>query len=132
MQTFVYLGRLWRDLQLDELVQTSYEAGFSCFNMMGRAWAPLSFQLAGVTLPACLPEDDQPPWMQKNISPELQKEKEVKVFDRATSMLGDYWEDVSTDGNKVFPIQVKCNDPATPYNDEEQVSEYLKCYLSPS
>lgn len=130
LQTFVHLGRPWRDLQLDALVQTSYAAGFSCFNTVERAWAPLSFRLVGVTLPACLPEDEQPPWPQKNISSELQQEKEKKVYDRATSMLGDYWEDVTIDGFKVVPIQVKCNDAAMPYNDEKQVSSYLKAGIT--
>ena len=38
MQTFYALRRLWRDLQLDGLVQVTYAAGYSRYNMIERAW----------------------------------------------------------------------------------------------
>ena len=37
LQTFLYLDRLWRDLKLDVLPQTSYAASYSRYNMIERA-----------------------------------------------------------------------------------------------
>ena len=90
LQTFLYLGRLWRDLKLDVLAQTSYAAGYSRYNMIERAWAPLSWQLVGVTLPATLEDEASPPWQQTNISSAERREKEVKVLAAAIHLLGDY------------------------------------------
>ena len=70
-QTFLYLGLVWRDLQLDSLVQTTYTPGYSRFNMTERAWAPLSWHLLGVTLPITLPGESVPPWLQKGLPAEV-------------------------------------------------------------
>lgn len=128
LQTFLYLGRLWRDLKLDVLVQTSYAAGYSRYNMIERAWAPLSWQLVGVTLPATLAGEDLPPWQQKNLPVAEQKEKEVKVFDEAILTLNDYWMEVTIDGYPVVPIHVPCAppQPPAPYNDEDTVRSHIK------
>ena len=128
IQTFLYLGRLWRDVKLDVLVQTSYAAGYSRYNMIERAWAPLSWQLVGVTLPATLEGEELPPWQQRNLSPAEQRGKEVQVFDAAIELLNDYWSDMAIDGYPVRPIHVLCapSEPATPYCDEDTVRTHLK------
>ena len=111
MQTFYALGRLWRDLQLDALVQVTFAVGYSRYNMIERAWAPLSWQLVGVTLPATLPGEAQPPWLQpdRDFTDEQMEEKakETKeVFDRAIETLGDHWSEVTIDGFQVNPVAV--------------------------
>lgn len=47
----VNFGRLWRDLNLDILIFTSYAPGHSRLNPIERSWASLSKWLTGVTLP---------------------------------------------------------------------------------
>ena len=49
--SIICFGRLWRDLNLDLFVQTSYAAGHSAKNIVEHAWAPLSRSLAGAILP---------------------------------------------------------------------------------
>lgn len=127
LQTFLCLGRLWRDLKLDVLVQTSYAAGFSRYNMVERAWAPLSWKLVGVTLPATLEGESLPPWQQTGIPEAEQRAKEIEVFDDAMAKLNQYWSQCEIDGFSVHPIAVPCL-TSTPdkYSDEETVRSFLK------
>ena len=124
-QTFLYLGHLWRDLQLDALVQTTYAAGHSRFNMVERAWAPLSWRLVGVTLPITLPGEDTPPCQQTDLTPEALYNKEHTMFNKFMQVLNTYWNGTTYDGHKVFSSSIPCSDEPTPYNDEKEVERLL-------
>ena len=50
--TFIYMGRMFRDEDLDGLVLTSYCAGLSAYNPIEHFWAHLSKQLSGAVLDA--------------------------------------------------------------------------------
>ncbi|CAH3118707.1 unnamed protein product [Porites lobata] len=45
----INFGRLWRDLNLDILILTSYAPGHSRYNPIERSWAPLSRWLTALT-----------------------------------------------------------------------------------
>ena len=90
--TMFYFGRLWRDCELDFLLMGTYAPGDS-------AWSPISACIAGVTLPANLP-DEEPPWKQNLEGDDLLK-KEVDVFDQAGQKLNSYWNGTSYDS---FPV----------------------------
>lgn len=124
-QTFLYLGRLWRDLQLDALVQTTYAAGHSRFNMIERAWAPLSWRLVGVTLPITLPGERTPPCLQTALTPAALRDKEHAMFDQAMQVLNSYWNGTTYDGHQVFANTIRCGDEPTPYSDEKDVENLL-------
>ena len=96
--------------------------------MIERAWAPLSWQLVGVTLPANLPGEHLPPRQQNDLSAEDQRKEEIEVFNKAIDIMNAYWSGVKIDGFPVILIAVLCSDiqPAGPYHDEESVREYLK------
>ena len=66
-----------------------------------------------------LPGEDQLSWMQRDLSSEEMKENEKQVFENAIKLLNNYWGQVVIDGFPVKPVHVKCNDNATPYDDEE-------------
>ena len=57
----INFGRLWRDLNLDILILSSYAPGHSRHNPIERSWAPLSKWLTGVTLPIAL-KGKPSPW----------------------------------------------------------------------
>lgn len=50
----INFGRLWRDLNLNISILTSYAPGHSCHNPIEHSWAPLSKWLTGVTIPIAL------------------------------------------------------------------------------
>jgi len=49
---FTALGRLWRDLNLDQLFASSYAPYTSKYNTIELAWGKLSQELAQITLAA--------------------------------------------------------------------------------
>ena len=100
LKTFLYLGRLWKNLNLDILVQTTHAAGHSRFNEIEHAWAPLSMKLTGVTLPITLPGETVPP-NQQHLGEDELYQKETRVFDNALHLLNGYWNIMTYDGYSV-------------------------------
>lgn len=124
---FLYFGRLWRDFQLDAIVQTTYTPGYSWFNMIKRAWAPLSWRLVGVNLPITLAVKSVPPWLQKGLSADVLLEREQVVFINSLEVLNSYWNGTHYDGHDFFSSSVEYKDHPTPYDDQaEEVDTYLK------
>ncbi|XP_033126527.1 uncharacterized protein LOC117124406, partial [Anneissia japonica] len=122
----VFYMRLWRDLNLDMLSITSYAPGQSAYNPIERTWSNLSKWLAGVKLPATLPDEDKPP-CQQNISEEERLRKEKQVLKNAMTRLGEgYWSERSIAGH---PVTVEQDDPDEAldliYNDYEEVHTLL-------
>ena len=60
----LYYMRLWRDLDMDALFTLPYCPGFSAYNMVEHAWAPMSKKLTSVILPATLPGENMHASMQ--------------------------------------------------------------------
>jgi hypothetical protein len=121
--TIFYMGRLWRDMDLDYLTVCSYAPRHSAFNMIEHAWSKLSKLLVGVTLSAMLPGEDRPPFQQKLSEQELHN-KEALVFDKAVDDLNSYWsgETRTYDGFRIQSEGVKCIDS----NLEADKIEYEK------
>ena len=98
-------GRLWRDLNLDILILTSYAPGHSRLNPIERSWVPLSKWLTGVTLPIAL-EGKASPWVEfSGLSEDEIFKRKAEVLDEACSICSKYWEGKSIDS---FPVRVKC------------------------
>ena len=112
--TMFYFGRLWRDCELDFLLMGTYAPGDSAYNSIEHAWSPLSACIAGVTLPANLP-DEEPPWKQNLEGDDLLK-KEVDVFDQAVQKLNSYWNGTSYDSFPVSSRGIPCSAYPSPYN----------------
>ncbi len=105
--TYMYLGRLWRDLNLDMLVHTTYRAGFSKYNMIEHRWAPLSHSLAAVTLPG--PE------------PDSSRNEEIEAYTKAADMLSQHWDRLSN----VECRTIKIDEEPQPYNDKDELHRML-------
>ena len=91
-------GWLWRDLNLDILILTSYAPGHSRLNPTERSWGPLSKWLTGVTLPIALEEF-------AGLSEDEIRKRKAEVLDEACSKCSKYWEGKTIDS---FPVRVKC------------------------
>ena len=124
MMNVLYFGRLWRDLDLDLFVQTSFAPGHSAKNMVKHAWSPMSRFLAGVTLPITLPGEDKPPCQQSRLSKEL-LEKEAAVFDLAIDALHGFWNGRTYDGFPITCHKVECAADPEPYTDHRTVEKFL-------
>ena len=77
----LFYMQLWRDNNLDVLVDTSYAARFSAFSPIEHLWSRLSKKLNGVTLSAVAPGDSKPPCKTSWISNSERSRKEGEVFD---------------------------------------------------
>ena len=125
--TQLYMGRLWRDLDLDYLVLVSYAPGHSAENMIEHAWAPLGKFLVGVTLPAALPGEDLPPCRQSGLSSDAKEKKEAKVLDNAIDQLNRLWNDRNFHGHKITSTKVPCleHHSTNQYNDYQTVKGFF-------
>lgn len=101
----VNFGRLWRDLNLDILILTSYAPGHSRLNPIERSWAPLSKWLTGVTLPIALEGKDSPWEHFAGLSEDEILKRKAEVLDEACCKCSKYWEGKAIDS---FPVRVKC------------------------
>jgi hypothetical protein len=122
---FVNMGRLWRDLQLNILVQTTYAAGHSSFNMIEHAWSAVSSHLVGVILPNTLPPDAT-----TNMTRE---EKDAARYDNAIAICNSYFEGKKWSGHPIVAHHVPCIEVTAPfYNDlavQERVTKATKTEL---
>ena len=127
----MFYGRLWRDLNLDIFILTSYAAGHSALNMIEHAWSPLSKFLSGVTLPITLENEDKPPCQQSNLNASQLRVKEAAVFDKAINTLNSYWNGRTWDGFNIQSEGIECTgvDPE-PYNDYDDVQKLAKCGIN--
>ena len=114
----INFGRLWRDLNLDILILTSYAPGHSRYNPIERSWAPLSRWLTGVTLPISL-EGKTSPWVDFAGQSENEiRNRKAEVLDEACRKCSKYW-----DGKKIdsFPVRVTCIESRS---QEAQISDH--------
>ena len=100
-KVFLNMGRIWRDLRLSVLVQTTYAAGHSSLNMIEHGWAPVSGNLVGVVLPNTVDDLET-----GNMTEE---EKSALAFDRAIDILNSYFKDKKWDGFPIHSHNVPCN-----------------------
>ena len=92
-------GRLWKRFKLDVLVLTCHAPGHSRFNPIEHCWAPLSKELAGVTLPISLCEDVPSPWVENTLSGKERLKQKGEVLNHAIETCKKYG---SSDVWKVF------------------------------
>ncbi len=123
--TFIYMGRLWRDLHLDYLALLNFAPGHSVENPIEHKWSPLSKWLASVTLPIVLEGESVPPMRQTELTEAERTNKLAKVFDNAIETLCSYWNKTH-DGHPVIPIPYPCFKQGIPYNDHDLVAKLLK------
>ena len=93
-----FLGRFFKDTNLDGLIVTSYCPGDSALNPIQHLWVPCTHALTIVYLPSTLPNEDTPPCRQR-IS---KKAQEHMVFDHAMNTIKDvHWKGVKFARRKV-------------------------------
>ena len=91
MPNLINFGRLWRDLNLNILILTSYAPRHSCHNPIEHSWAPLSKWLTGVTLPIAL-EGKTFPWVNfAGLSENEIRNQKAEVLDEACRKCSRYW-----------------------------------------
>ena len=126
--TQLYMGRIWRDHDLDYLVLVSYAPGHSAENMIEHAWAPLGRYLVGVTLSAKLPGEDLPPCRQSGLTQEEKKSKEARVLDSAIDQLNSVWSNRTFHGHPVTSAKIPCleNPASKTYDDYTTVKGFFE------
>ena len=123
-----FLGRFWKDNDLDMLISCCYAPGLSRYNPIEHKWSPCSKWLAGVSIPACLPGETIPP-SQQSLSPEEKLEKESLLFSNALDTLNSYWNGKMHDTFKVTFVPVKDGEAVSRYNDYSDVKDMLSSSL---
>ena len=124
-----YFCRLWRDLNLDLFVQTSFAPGHSAKNMIEHAWSLMSRMLVGVILPICLPGEDKPPCQQPGLTGEALCNKEATVFNSAIDRLDGYWHGKTYDGFSITSKKIPCLQEQQPYEDHDVVDKFASISL---
>ena len=81
LKTFIVMGRLWRDLNLEFLSVISYAPGDSKYNPIEHARSPVTSWLSQVVTKDVLPGEDTPPFKQPLTPKEIQQ-KEEHLFRR--------------------------------------------------
>ena len=71
----IFYYRLWRDLNLDAVIDVSYAPNDSKMNPIERDWSFVSNLMTGVTLPITLNGETVPPWLQSDLSAEGKEKK---------------------------------------------------------
>ncbi|XP_071494954.1 uncharacterized protein [Diadema antillarum] len=99
-----YYGRLFREMNLDALVVTSFCPGDSAMNPIEHLWAPCTRRLTSVALPSSLPDETLPP-SQQRLQPKDRLQKEHRVFNLAMERIQhSYWKDLTFAGNPVTVV----------------------------
>ena len=73
-----HLGRLFRILDKDVIMQFHYAPGSSAFNFIERMFSWLSNKLTGVKIPATLPNELEAPCQQSSLT-EVQRDAKTKL-----------------------------------------------------
>ena len=124
-----FLGRFWKDKNLDMLISICFPPGLSRYNPIEHLWSPCSKWLAGVSIPACLPDETVPPTLQ-SIDAEQRAEKERAVFNNALDRLNMYWNGNVHDNFRVSSIGIQgtdgSHDRQLKHTDFEEVREMFK------
>jgi hypothetical protein len=126
--TLLFMGRLWRDKNLDGLILTSFCAGLSAFNPIEHFWAVLSRSLSGATLEAIADGDTVavPLLPASSCTPAERSKKTVEVMDKSLEDLEmGYWKNKTFDGFPIEPTHQACEDPPTPYKDYDAVKGFF-------
>jgi hypothetical protein len=112
-----FLGKLWDEGNFDMLIAACMPAGLSRLNPIEHLWSPCSKFLAGVSLPACLPGEHDPP-AQQNLPQAEKSEKERRVFENALEQLNMYWNGKVHDGFRITSKPVV--DPVVDSDSDDQ------------
>ena len=91
--------KLFKDLNLDVLVATSYCPGYSAMNPIEHVWGVLTNAAVTVYLPDHLPGELPP--TQQRLTKEVLLAKEDQVFDAALITLERYQENLMYGGIKI-------------------------------
>ncbi|XP_038060450.1 uncharacterized protein LOC119741815 [Patiria miniata] len=116
----VYYSRIFKQLNLDGMIITSYCPGFSRRNPIEHVWSPLTRLLTSVYLDDTLPGENKPPCHQTELSAGERKQKEYKVFDKAMDNLAGYWENATFAGHPVKVQNIPSGTPNAPFNDYDE------------
>ena len=137
--TAFFLGRFWKNENLDMVIACTNAPGWSRFNPIEHIWSSLSKFLAGVSLPSCMPGENKPPCLQSDLSEDERKIKEYTVFDSAVKDLNSYWDGRTHDGFNISSVGVSCTGVLQSKNenlnytnfdtDYEKVKEMFACSL---
>ena len=110
--------KLFRDLNLDVLIATSYCPGYSARNPIEHVWGVLTNAAVTVYLPDRLPGELPP--TQQRLTKEALLAKEDQVFDAALRTLERYWADLKYGGVKIDVDHKSSQAPETPYTQEDK------------
>ncbi len=122
----LFMGRLFKELELDAVISISYAPGQSALNMIEHGWSFLTTRLAGTYLSACLPGEDVPPLNQTGISHEAKVAKLCTVLDNAMAKTCSVLEGTKWDS---FPLQVSYQGAAEsskPFSDYADIKDSFK------
>jgi len=108
-----YMGQLWKDKNLDQLIICSYAPRSSKFNPIEIAWGTLSTALAQITLVS-----DHTKYNFKENTEELKK-----MFEQALNELKSIWKETKYSGKKVDCINVLPNEEEKPYNNYADIKD---------
>ena len=103
---FFCMGRLWKDLNLDQLMVSSYAPYQSKYNSIEIAWGNMSQALAQVTL---VPDANK---FTKTSSSDMKN-----LFTKALEELGDIWNKTQYSGLNVDCQKILPDQNEEPYND---------------
>lgn len=124
MTTFIAMGRVWKNKNLDGLFLVTYAPGQSKYNPIERQWASRSRNLSGVTFKACLPGEDKPPSQQRDLTDEERSRKQAAVHNMAIAELCTFWHGQRYNDYPVTAIPNRCEHEGC-LPEEKEVHEFL-------
>ena len=84
----------------------------------------MSKKLSSVILPSVLEGEDNPPYLQSDLSKDELKLKEAAVFDNAMMLIKDvYWKNAMFNESKVTTLVKQSLAKESPYDDYEHVHQ---------
>jgi hypothetical protein len=111
-----FMGQLWKDMNLDQLIICSYAPHSSKYNPIELAWGTLSQALAQITLVS-----DHEKYDFKRNEDDLKR-----MFTQAQGELQDIWTKALYAGKPISCKNVGPNCPENPYHYYDQIKEFLK------
>ncbi|XP_038064523.1 uncharacterized protein LOC119734949 [Patiria miniata] len=112
-----FLMHLFKDLDLDMLLGTTFCPGFSARNPIEHVWGVLTSAATSIYLPDRLP-GELPPTLQ-HLTGNALRQKEGQVFDAALTTLEGYWSDVRYSNVPIVVSHKSSEVEAHPYTDDE-------------